>query len=146
MVRERALTQRDIYGTPGRPRADAEREVSIGAYARRMWRRRLAVGALGLGLIGSAAWLYAALTSADPKVPPGTRVAIVRCDSCGADERITRPIAEAGPAICPHCGKHTARELWRCRSCGADFVPNDGSRLVACPKCRSTAVGTAAGS
>ncbi len=143
MARERALTRQDIYGVR-RTAASEDRQIAVGAYARKVFRQRLVLGGVGLALLAGAAWIYLAFSRGEAHAVPKQRDAIVRCGECDATQRVRLAVTGGFPVRCEKCGRPAARELWKCRSCQSEFVPADAGPSQACPKCQSLAVGAAA--
>jgi predicted RNA-binding Zn-ribbon protein involved in translation (DUF1610 family) len=124
-------------------------EVRIGAYARRQRRRRVLVALLGVLLIAGAVGLYMGLHYWMPH--PGTGAAAgtypvkVRCVSCGYSATLDVPYEGITfPLTCPRCGERACKQLWKCRACGEEFLPEEGSAEKRCPACGSLEVGSAA--
>jgi len=122
---------------------DGAGEVRIGAYARRVRRRRALLGLLGLVLMCGAVGLYWVLR---PEVEPAalTYPVKVRCTSCGRQGTLDVPSGQTFPLICPQCGEKTYKPVWKCRACGDEFVPRTEGGSVRCPACGSLEVGSAA--
>jgi hypothetical protein len=129
---------------PPRLRRGSREEVRVGAYARRQRRRRILIGLFGAVLIAGAGGLYCQLR------PPGNANAgeeyqvRVRCSACGYTATVSVPFDQTFPMKCPACKEIACQELWRCRDCGAEFVPEHVGTVVHCPKCNSPRVGSAA--
>lgn len=120
-------------------------EVEIGAWVRRRRRKRIAIAASGLLLMGLAGCLYW-LLSHGVLEPVATRAeADMRCiaDECAYEFTAQFETAAGPPTMCPRCGQKSLREVWACRKCGARFVLGPTTEL-ACPKCRSRDVGSGA--
>ncbi len=120
-----------------------DRDVRIGAAARRHKRRQIAVGALGAALIIGAGLLYAHFRPQDHVSSASTCPVRVQCGHCGYTATLQVPMTQKFPIKCPKCGQQACQPLWRCRHCGAEFVPEPTQHPVRCPKCGSTRVGSA---
>lgn len=120
-------------------------DITVGAYARRVRRRRMLVAGTGVVLVAAAALVYYALVPRGEGAPPGYPV-LVRCvaEGCGFEGPIRVAAGQAFPVSCPKCSQRSCRAIWRCNDCGGLFLPED-SRGPACPQCRSQNVGSAAG-
>jgi Zn finger protein HypA/HybF involved in hydrogenase expression len=117
-------------------------DVLVGAYARRLARRRLWLIGFGLALIGLAVVIYRNLEPAGSAVD--TRPVLARCVECGFEGPLRVPIAARGTFECPTCHARGARELWACRKCGERFLPPVTYETRVCPACDSSEVGSAA--
>jgi predicted Zn-ribbon and HTH transcriptional regulator len=122
----------------------AGEEVRVGAYARRQFRRRVLLGVFGALLITGAFVLYQLLNPRG-NINDAERYPIrVRCVSCGYTTALRVRAAQTFPMECSACRKTTAQQLWKCRSCGALFVPQRTGMERRCPECNSQRVGSAA--
>ena len=127
----------------GLQRGSAE-EVSVGAYARRQFRRRLLVGVLGAALIVGALTLYNFLKPPG-RTDQGDRYPVrVRCVSCGHTAIVRVQYDQTFPMRCPECGELACQVMWQCRQCGHQFVPEQTGTILRCPECGSERVGSAA--
>ena len=126
------------------PRLGSSEEVRVGAYARRQLRRRIAIGLFGTVLIAGAIALYYQLRPTSAGSSLAHYPVRVRCVSCGHTAVISVPLAQTFPIRCPACGEATCREVWRCRACQAEFVPEQTGIPLRCPQCNSDRVGSAA--
>jgi predicted Zn-ribbon and HTH transcriptional regulator len=140
MVRANRPSSFDLRGVG---HASAE-EVSVGAYARRQFRRRVLLGVFGAALIIGAIMLYE--VRRPPTLgEPGDRYPVrVRCASCGYTATLRVPFDQTFPMRCPKCGQVACQELWQCRECGHQFVPEQTGTILRCPECGSERVGSAA--
>jgi DNA-directed RNA polymerase subunit RPC12/RpoP len=119
-------------------------EVTVGAYARREFRRRMLIGAFGGALIVGALTLYGFLKPPGQAHQGGRYAVRVRCASCGHTAAIRVRFEQSFPMRCPECGQTTCRVMWQCRDCGHAFVPEQAGPAAACPECGSVRVGSAA--
>jgi len=119
------------------------REVELTRFGRRRLWRNLFSAVFGIGLVLAAWYLYRALRN--PKDEPGlpkTYPVVVQCTECGFREVRQVRYGERFPLICAKCGLKSLRRVWRCQSCGAEFLPPPiVTGPVTCPSCGSTAVG-----
>ncbi len=120
-----------------------EGEILIGAYARRQFRRRVIIGAVGAGLIALAGAVYLLLGDR-PARGDGGYDAVLRCVQCGAEARVRVHPGESFPFKCRKCGASAMLELWHCYDCGTDFIPPQSNDPVSCPKCQSQFLGSTA--
>ncbi len=118
-------------------------EIMVGAYARRVRRWRILLGAIGLLLIVGAAWIYVALLPPDPTRHAEPHQVAVACAKCGYRGVTEAPPAEPFPLVCPSCGERACYKLWECRNCGHQFLPKGGGAEPTCPQCGHARVGTA---
>jgi hypothetical protein len=122
-------------------------DISVGAYARQQRRRRLAMAAVGLALIGGAAWLLAEFWPVGGGRPTGKHPLVVECIKCHHREVIqVAPGSVPQAVMCPVCHERSCHPVWECRDCGLQFLPT-GAEIAAgalrCPRCRSERVGAA---
>jgi predicted RNA-binding Zn-ribbon protein involved in translation (DUF1610 family) len=119
-------------------------DVTVGAYARRLLLKRIALGLVGVALIVGAVGLYHLLDHDRPAAATGAQQ-VLRCRSCGAEQVVAPDPQRSFPATCGQCAERAVWPLWECRSCGKRFVPVESDAFaVRCPKCGGTEVGTAA--
>lgn len=116
----------------------------MGAYAQRELRRRILIGSFGGLLIVGACGLYWRLRPPDAAAPAASYAARLRCLECGHEATAQVAPTDRFPLRCPRCGEKAWQELWRCRECGAEFVPDRAAGVQRCPRCRSVRVGSAA--
>ena len=128
---------------PSRIKFNSREEVRVGAFARRQRRQRLLVGAVGVGLIAAAVWMYVELRPSLTPENPNRYPVAVRCDVCGHVQEIRVPFGQTFPTKCEECGGLACRPLWRCRNCDETFAPEKVGGTVQCPKCGSLEVGSA---
>lgn len=121
---------------------DSTGEVRVGAYARRQRRRRALLASFGLVLIVGAVGLYSALRP-EREATGQTYPVKVRCISCGYSATLEVPFQQTFPLSCPRCGEKACKELWKCRACGHEFLPDQRADEKHCPACGSSEVGTA---
>lgn len=118
-------------------------EIEVGARAVRRFRRRVAAALLGVSLVGAALLLYYALRGTAP-AGSGQYEVDLRCITCGLTQTRSIRAGAEDPLICPKCGQRALKVVWACRQCGWRFVPGEPREFIRCPKCRSSAVGSAA--
>jgi len=119
-------------------------EVSVGAYARRQFRRRVLIGAFGAALIVGAFALYQFLKPPG-QADQGERYPVrVRCVLCGHTAIVRVPYDQTFPMRCPECRELACQVMWQCRQCGHQFVAEQTGPVVRCPECGSERVGSAA--
>ena len=116
-------------------------DVLVGAYARRLARRRLGLIGFGLLLLLLELVIYLNLEPASSALD--TRPVLARCVECGFEGPLRVPIAARGAFECPSCRARGARELWACRRCGERFLPPATFEVRICPACNSSEVGSA---
>lgn len=119
-----------------------DREIHIGAFARKARQRRRVFGWFGVGLMCLAGLLYFGLKPIS-EGGPLRPVIPMRCSSCGFDSRLAMPEQETFPLKCPQCLQRTLQSVWQCRRCRERFLPSKAVDIVKCPKCGSDAVGNA---
>ena len=117
-------------------------DLAIGASARRLRNRRIAVGGLGAVLILVALWLYLALSPRDANSLESSYPVRVHCENCGAGGERRLDGSEPFPLLCPECRQRTLRAMWKCRKCGREFDPPMAEVYLVCPSCQSMAVGS----
>lgn len=122
----------------------AGEDVSVGAYARRQFRRRVLVGAFGAALIVGAFALYQLLKPPGPADQSDRYPVRVRCVLCGHTAVVRVRFDQTFPMRCPECRESACQEMWQCRQCGHQFVPEQTGTIVCCPECGSQRVGSAA--
>jgi predicted Zn-ribbon and HTH transcriptional regulator len=139
-----ARTSRHLsFDVRGLARGSSE-EVSVGAYARRQFRRRVFVGVFGGALIIGALTLYS-LLKPPGQADQGDRYPVrVHCASCGHAASVQVRFDQTFPMRCPKCKEPACRVMWQCRQCGQRFVPEQTGPAVRCPECGSERVGSAA--
>lgn len=121
-------------------------DVSVGAFARRRRRTRILIATGGAALLLLAGVLYSFLRPPARTIPATFEVHVLcAAAECGHVAQLRVPVGRQFPIACPACGQHAARPLWRCHECSHEFLPRDES-APACPRCRSTKVGSAAAS
>ena len=122
-------------------------DVEIGAIARRRRLRNIIAAVFGVVSIGVAFWLYSSLApSDDDDTPVGGEYRVkVRCiaKDCGYEGTMTVTPDEQFPLTCPKCEQRGCWELWKCRKCGREFLPERTGGKVRCPNCGSERVGSA---
>ncbi len=139
------LRTRDRLGSY-RSALDREGDVSVGAFARRHWLRRILLGGLGGLLMVGAVWTWSSLRPEDEGVELGGRYSVaLQCSACAHRGAALVGHDQKFPLRCPECGKRTWWPLWRCQVCGKEFLVRPGVSDVRCPECGSVSVGTAAG-
>lgn len=121
-------------------------EIGIGAYARRVWRRNLSIAALGVAFMFGSWWLYKELRPTENSRIRDKYPVKVRCANtgCGYEGILYVQPNEKFPLFCPQCQKRSCRQLWRCRYCNLEFLPERAAQTVKCPHCGSVTVGSAA--
>lgn len=124
------------------PAGSDDRDIVIGAFARKVRQRRRVFGWFGVALMGLAALLYFGLRPISESGNPRPIIAM-RCSSCGFDERAAVPENDTFPLKCPRCLQRTLQSIWQCRKCQERFLPSKATDIVKCPKCGSDAVGNA---
>jgi len=123
---------------------EREGDVSVGAFARRHWFRRVLLGGLGVLLLAGAAWTWYSLQPHDEGVGLGGRYTVaLQCSLCAHRGEAAVGHDQKFPLKCPACGKRTWWPLWRCQVCGEEFLVRPGVSEVCCPECGSVSVGTA---
>jgi ribosomal protein S27E len=140
MARRRAPLRFDSSRLARGPRE----EIGIGAYARRQLRRRILIGVFGALLIAGAFLVYYELRPPRVAYDVDHYPVRVRCLSCGYTGTLQVRPTQTFPMKCPQCGETACQELWTCRDCGAQFVPDQAGTTVRCPECGSVRVGSAA--
>jgi hypothetical protein len=140
MERRRALNLTDtraVLATSG--------DVAIGAYARRVRRKRAGIAALGVLLILGAGATYWALREPADRATLGTYRVLLRCATCGYQAGMEVATSQAFPLACPACKERACRPVWQCRKCGREFVADQREVPTVCPNvdCRSAEVGGA---
>lgn len=138
-VRRRSL---DI--TSRRFDLDGAEDLGVGAYARRVRRQRVFLGAVGV-VLAVGAWFVYDWLSPDPANSNPTRIVVLRCAVCKADSQKQLPTDTVFPVACEKCGAVACRPLWQCRAprCRERFLPETTGGLIRCPKCGSDQVGDA---
>ncbi|GMU81803.1 MAG: hypothetical protein AMXMBFR47_16740 [Planctomycetota bacterium] len=124
---------------------DGIEEVRVGAFARRVRRQRILLGAVGV-ILAVAAWFVYQALSPDPTAPGRLRPVVLRCAACSDDSVHQLPSNVLFPVVCEKCGAIACRPLWQCRvaRCRERFLPPPtGSGIIRCPKCGSDQVGDA---
>lgn len=135
--------RKSLYFNPARVDLDSTDEIVIGAYARKQWLRQIAIGLVGILLMGAAASLYFLMRSAS-RGNPGTTYPVCRqCVSCGYEDVASVAFNQTYPMQCPQCGEMALMQLWRCRQCQKTFVPEQRGSRMTCPNCNSDQVGSA---
>lgn len=122
---------------------DSTGEVRVGAYARRQRRRRALLALFGAALIVGAVGLYWALCPKAEETEE-TYPVKVECISCDYSGTLEVPFGQTFPLTCPVCGEKGCKELWKCRACAHQFLPEPSTGEKQCPACGSQSVGTAA--
>lgn len=140
MATERARSQILLRGIPTARSGD---EIAVGAYARRVRRRRVLIGAIGATLIVGAVGVYLALVPRSELPPTETYPVKVRCTACAFVGEVRVPHKQTFPMFCPKCGQKGCRQLWRCYSCGREFPGEAGAEPLRCPNCGKSSVGSA---
>jgi DNA-directed RNA polymerase subunit RPC12/RpoP len=123
---------------------DTTGELEIGAYARRVRRRRAIAGVFGVLLFATACVAYVAMQPRDERTAKRSFTVKVLCTHCGTTTERTTNAREPLPMTCERCNLRTAHVLWTCRVCNAEFVAGSIGRLLECPHCHSAQVGSAA--
>jgi predicted Zn-ribbon and HTH transcriptional regulator len=122
-------------------------EVAIGARARAERRKRILMGAAGLGLIATAVAMHFVLQAPEHgSRARKTAVVLVQCmdPNCGYQGLVEVPLENARfPVKCPRCKQQTCQKVWECRDCGHRFVPLGPTGELICRECGSRRVGTA---
>jgi predicted Zn-ribbon and HTH transcriptional regulator len=115
-------------------------DITIGAYARQLQRRRILLGGLGVLLLAGAVVIVMMASEWGSSDAPSPQVTL-HCRQCGheftSDDDPTRPY----PTTCPECESQSAWPVWQCRDCAHRFVPAISGVPFKCPECGSTSVG-----
>ncbi len=139
-----ARTSRPLDFKEGRFGRGADKDVSVGAYARRQFRRRVLLGVFGAALIMGAFALYQ-LLKPPGQADQGERYPVrVRCVLCGHTAIVRVQYDQTFPMRCPECRELACQVMWQCRQCGHQFVPEQTGTILRCPECGSERVGSAA--
>jgi hypothetical protein len=119
-------------------------ELHIGAYARRARRRRMGLALVGLGLIAGAGAIYWAIRPPREAQELASYKVRVRCTTCGRESVESVATSQSFPLVCPNCRERACKQVWRCKKCGLQFVPErlGGATVCPNPQCRSTQVGS----
>ena len=133
---ESAIDYRALLDTTG--------ELEIGAYARRVRRRRAFVGICGVVLLALAWMAYWALQPRDERTAAQRFSVKVLCTKCGAAVEREATVRDALPLRCPRCDSRHAQVLWTCRACNSEFTARKIGQLLECPHCHSMRVGSSA--
>ncbi len=103
--------------------------------------------AAGLIFIGSA--VYWAISVEQPVTSRTAFDVRLKCRSCDADFPTTLQVSDQPPYVCKECKQRAAWRLKMCRKCNHIFMPEPTGHpprqpmIPACPKCKSTYVGSA---
>jgi len=120
------------------------RDVSVGAYARRQQRRRVAIAFVGLVLIGGSAWLLKLMWPTVGGDRGNRHPVLVRCVTCNHQEVVQQRAGDAPfPLTCPACKERSCYQVWQCRNCNLQFLPVGSAATLRCPRCGSERVGAA---
>lgn len=141
MARNATDTLRKLQSRTFRTRQE---EIAIGVLARRDRMRRIWISALGLGLLTGALLLYSFMQPPPATASPTTALTRVRCVKCEEVRDLRLALDQVLPLECAKCREHSCHELWACRDCRTEFLPNPLTEVQSCPRCASTRVGTAA--
>src|SRR5215510_14456582 len=98
-------------------------DLVVGAYARRIRRKRIGIALVGVLLIASAGGTYYALQAPADRTHSGSYRVIVRCSKCNKDRQVDMQPGQTFPLLCPTCKERACHQLWQCRKCGKRFVP-----------------------
>ena len=113
-------------------------------------RRNLMLGGAALLLLGLAAYLYFSRSGVKADFPREYTVDGM-CLACQTPARVSAPLAEHEPLVCPACEARAVYGWWYCYDCNKQFIPNlvpsaDGGPprlpvVPVCTGCRSARTG-----
>lgn len=117
-------------------------EISVGAFARQQFRRRLVLAAFGLALISLSVLLYGLLRPREADRPSATYVATLGCTACDFRGAVRVAAGTVFPCVCPRCHQKSCQRVWVCQNCGHEFLAHPAEDEQKCPKCHSLRVGS----
>lgn len=87
-------------------------------------RRSLVLGATAVVLLALAAYLYFSRADAGSAALPDEYTVHAVCLACRQEARISAPIRQSPPLVCPHCGERAAYSWFYCERCRKRVIPN----------------------